>query len=133
MTTNEIKRLFPNASASTIAANSSVVQDAQCERSPGDEHVGEDAAEGCYQGRYTVRITSYRRRLCDADNVFPKHFLDALVESTLLRGDSPKEIDLEVVQQRVNDPWDERTEIDISHATIPAIPSGQQSADLHGA
>ncbi len=118
MTTHELKRLFPNASTSTITANCGVVQDAERQRGAGDEPVGEDASESGHQGRCLVRVTSYRCRLCDQRNLFDKHFVDALVEAGVLRGDSEADIDIEVVQQRVEHAWDERTEIDISDARL---------------
>ncbi len=80
---------------------------------PNPEYVtpSEDAGKAADQKRSLVRITSYRRRLCDERNLFDKHFIDALVESSLLRGDSPSEVDVRISQEQVNYSFEERTEI----------------------
>lgn len=65
--------------------------------------------------RITVRITSYRRRLLDPDNLIggAKYFVDGLRYAALLHGDRQDEIKLEVVQERVFTKSEERTEIEL--------------------
>lgn len=64
--------------------------------------------------RVHVRITSFRRKLCDPDNLTPKYFIDFLRYVSLLRDDSPEDITLEVGQVKVKTPAEERTEITIT-------------------
>ena len=65
----------------------------------------------------TVRITSYRGRMLDKDNLYggAKVCLDAIKKMNLIRDDSPKWIELEVIQ--VSERLNPRTEIEISKET----------------
>ena len=80
---------------------------------PNPEYVAPstDAGKTPDQKRSLVCITSYRRTLCDERNLFDKHFVDALVEAGILRGDSPTEVNVRVSQEEVKEKWQERTEI----------------------
>lgn len=62
-----------------------------------------------------VRITSYRRRLLDPDNLAGgvKYFLDCCKYCGLISDDAPDEITLEVRQEQVKSKTAERTEIEI--------------------
>lgn len=64
---------------------------------------------------HVVRITSFRRRLLDADNLFggTKYFTDGLRHAGLIPGDEPDVIRLEVRQVKVKTKAEERTEIEI--------------------
>lgn len=64
--------------------------------------------------RLHVRVISYRRRLCDADNLCCKYFIDCLRYAEIIKDDSAKYITLEVGQQKVDSASEERTEIEIS-------------------
>lgn len=63
-----------------------------------------------------VRITSYRRRLLDWDNLAGgcKYFCDCCTYSGLIPGDAPDQITLEVSQVKVKTKQEERTEITIT-------------------
>lgn len=50
--------------------------------------------------RLHVRVISYRKRLCDADNLCPKYFIDCLRYAEIIKDDSAKYITLEVGQQK---------------------------------
>lgn len=63
--------------------------------------------------RLHVRVVSYRRRLCDADNLCAKYFIDCLRYCEAIKDDSAKYITLEVGQQKVDTASEERTEIEI--------------------
>ncbi len=67
--------------------------------------------ETLYAGRVHVRITSYRRRLLDPDNLTAKWFLDACRYARLIRDDKPEDITYQVGQEKVARKEDERTEI----------------------
>ena len=64
--------------------------------------------------RVHVRVVSFRRKLCDPDNLCPKYFIDCLRSAGLIRDDSPEHITLEVAQEKVRAKTDERTEITLS-------------------
>lgn len=76
---------------------------------PVAEKAGEAGDTGGIQAH--VVVTSYRRRLCDPDNLCPKYFIDCLRYAGLIRDDRPQDISLEVRQQKVAHRKDERTGI----------------------
>lgn len=65
--------------------------------------------------RRLVRITSYRRRLLDFDNLAGgcKYFLDCCKYAKLVQDDAPDKIFLEVRQVKVINKAEERTEITV--------------------
>ena len=75
------------------------------------EPVAEEAGKGTDPGRFCVRITGFRLRLCDPDNLCPKYFIDCLRYAGIIRDDRPQDITLEVRQERAVSREDERTEI----------------------
>jgi hypothetical protein len=77
--------------------------------------VAEAPREEGYSGRVVVRITSFRRRLLDPDNLFggSKYFTDGLRYAGLLRGDAEAQIRLEVSQRKVKIKTEECTRIEI--------------------
>lgn len=82
------------------------------------ESVAEKAGEASHPKsipRRVVRITSYRRRLLDFDNLAGgcKYFLDCCKYAQLIPDDRPEDIILEVSQVKVRTKTEERTEITI--------------------
>lgn len=78
-----------------------------------DEPVAEAAREIRHSGQIHVRITSFRSRLLDPDNLCPKYFIDCLRYSGLIPDDRAQDIALEVRQEKVKR-TEERTEIEIA-------------------
>jgi Holliday junction resolvase RusA-like endonuclease len=78
---------------------------------------GVEPKENAEKEKKTVRITSYRGRMLDKDNLYGgvKVCLDALRKLNLIHDDSPKWIELEVIQ--VSERLNPRTEIEISKET----------------
>jgi Holliday junction resolvase RusA-like endonuclease len=72
--------------------------------------------KGKNAGRLLVRITSYRQRLTDPDNLCGKYFLDCCRYCGFLRDDSAAEIDFKISQIKVKTKLEERTEIEITEA-----------------
>ena len=72
---------------------------AKLEPGPGNAAAGKDQAQNHDLPRYRVRITSVRKRLCDADNLCVKHHIDAIRKLGLIPDDSPAVIEL-IVRQR---------------------------------
>jgi hypothetical protein len=115
MNEHQLRRLFPNASRSTIEANASLPPpEPQRDKTPALDKTTEGEAQSL--GRVVVRFTQYRVQLLDDDNLAGsiKDLLDGVKHSHLIRDDSSKEIDLQVNQIKVQHHSDERTEIEIT-------------------
>lgn len=124
MNPHEIRRRFPNASASLLAANAhdygenhpdGAASSAVAQRAVPNEPVAAEERKTGNAGRVPVRVTvtSYRRRLIDPDNLCPKYFVDACRYSRLIRDDSAKEIEFTARQEKVATKAEERTVIEI--------------------
>lgn len=123
MTRRELQARFPNISEGvlqrtaddgTLAVADGVAPAPVAQSSRDDEHLAEDARKVAYQVRCLVRITSFRRRLCDERNLYDKHFVDALKEAGAFVDDSPKFVKVEVAQEQVQFAHQERTVIVMS-------------------
>lgn len=77
------------------------------------EPVAEKAGEGGNPDRVHVSIVSFRRKLCDPDNLCPKYFIDCLRYAGLIANDRPEDITLQVSQVKVKTKIEERTELEI--------------------
>lgn len=77
------------------------------------EPLGEETGKAGDTSRVLVRITSFRRRLLDPDNLCPKYFIDCLRYAEIIPDDRAEDIRLEVSQVKVKSKSDERTEIEI--------------------
>lgn len=82
-----------------------VTQQAVC-----DEPLAEAAREESHSKRFRIRVTSFRSRLIDPDNLCPKYFIDCCRYAGLIPNDTSEDIVLEVAQQKSSS---ERTEITI--------------------
>lgn len=116
VTPDELKRLFPNASAATIAANQDHIphQTAQPERDSGHALSAAPCAEAADSGRFVVRVTSFRKRLINEDNLVPKYHIDSLRYAGLLPSDAPEQTAIHTTQQKVEEAHEERTEVEIT-------------------
>lgn len=81
------------------------------ERAPRDEPLAENQAQEVHSGKYLVRITSYRRRLLDVDNLAEKYHVDALRYAGLLPSDAPNSCSIETSQIKVQKKDQECTEV----------------------
>jgi hypothetical protein len=122
-----LKRLFPGASASVLAANAhdygpndqtgTRLQDPEPQRDEA-KPLGE-AAQGKAESlqRVTVRFVGRRVRPLDPDNFAGsvKDLLDGLRHAGLLLGDEPWRIKLETEQVKVKSYKDEKTIIEITY------------------
>lgn len=109
MNTNDIKRLFPLASPSLLAANSGTPP--ILERPAGNAALGEDESQEGHSGRVHLRIVSVRKRLLDPDNLSPKWTIDCLRYVGAISGDEPDKITLEVSQRKAEKGEEEFTEV----------------------
>lgn len=116
LTPELIKKWFPNASRSLIEANVQthhLPQSPQPKRATIHESLGKEEGKASHSIRLLVRVTSFRRRLLDTDNLTPKYFVDCLRYCGILSDDTEAEIDLRISQKKVSSKEEERTEIEI--------------------
>lgn len=89
-------------------------QSPESERSVRDGSLAASEAPQGGSGRVSIRIVSFRKRLCDPDNLCGKAFVDCLRYSGIIPDDRPEDIDYQVTQTKVRTSEDERTEITIT-------------------
>lgn len=115
MNERHFRRLFPNASESTVKANCEVCSAKQGERVKA--HSLDTSNEGAAQSnqRLVVRFTRCAPRPLDRDNLHSsiKDLLDGLRYAHLIKGDREKDIDLEVTQRKTQPNEEPHTLIEI--------------------
>jgi hypothetical protein len=125
---------MPNASESFLKRNAQDCADSKppCpepKRPLCNDPVAEAPREESHYQRVIVRITSFRRKFLDPDNLIggSKYFTDGLRYAGLISGDAEAQIRLEVSQQKVSSKAAECTRIEI----IPLDqPPGKTRAQL---
>ena len=70
--------------------------------------------ENSHPRKFLVRVTSFRRRLLDEDNLCEKYHVDCCRYSGLLRADDPSEARIVTTQEKVQTKAEERTVIEIN-------------------
>lgn len=119
-TREQLQLRFPNASESFLRANASDHVPApdhstpsapvvECDLRNGPLAAGK--AEGRDSGKFLVRVTSFRRRLLDEDNLCAKYVVDCCRYAGLIPGDAPGQARIVTTQEKVRSKEDERTEI----------------------
>ena len=101
MTKNEITRRFPNASAAFIAANLDPENSgpaAVVEHDPGDAPLAAETIQRRNRRQFFVRVTSFRRRLLDEDNLCAKYHVDLCRYAGAIPDDAPGQVKIEVGQ-----------------------------------
>lgn len=85
---------------------------AKPQRPAPDEPMAEDEGEEVDTARFHVRVTSFRKRLIDADNLAggAKYFVDSLRYAGCISEDSPDQITIEHRQKKAKE---EKTLIEI--------------------
>jgi len=78
--------------------------------------VAKVAGEEGYCQRFSVRITSYRVRLLDPDNLCGKYFVDCLRYSGIIPDDTATVVDYSIRQEKVRTKAEEATLIEVSVA-----------------
>ena len=124
MTPEELKRVFPNASESTLRRNFATTfaahvlvdgsrETAELESDISNGALGKVQVQKGTSGRFLVRVTSFRRRLLDEDNLCEKYHCDLCRYSGIISGDSPATTQIEVCQQKVAKGKPEETKVEI--------------------
>lgn len=115
---DELKLRKPHlfASESFLRANSAggAPSRAVAQQAVWHDALAETRREACYTRRIRIRITSFRRRLLDPDNLAAKYFIDGLRYAGLIPDDREEDIALEVRQVKVKSKTSERTEIELT-------------------
>ena len=81
------------------------------ERHPSAGPLAKDEGEEGRASRVHLRIVSIRKRLLDPDNLSVKWLIDCLRYSSIIRGDEPDKITLQVEQRKCAKGEAEATEI----------------------
>jgi hypothetical protein len=107
-------RLFPNATASLLAANAEDSRQApELERPLGNAALGAGEGEARHTGRFLVRVTSVRKRLLDPDNLAEKYHIDCCRYAGLIHQDSADKIEIQTGQRKAARNEEEYTQVDI--------------------
>jgi hypothetical protein len=83
------------------------------ERNPGDGAVAPVQVQAGIGRRFSVHVTSYRKRLLDQDNLCCKYLVDLCRYAGILPSDAPGTAEIKVSQQKVGPKEPERTTIEI--------------------
>ena len=124
MTSENLKQLFPNCSPAFIRRNARDARRTdlqpdrtgpaeQLERDTRHGDVGEVQAQAAFGRRFLVRLTSFRKRLLDEDNLCCKYLVDLCRYAGALSSDAPGTAKIEVTQEKVGSKEPERTVIEI--------------------
>jgi hypothetical protein len=84
------------------------------ERNPSAGTLAKDEGQEGGAGRVHLRIVSIRKRLLDPDNLSVKWLIDCLRYSSIIRGDEPDKITLQVEQRKCAKGEAEATQIFIT-------------------
>ena len=123
MNPHTIRRLFPHASQSLIAANEqdygkpyieSDGQIAKLERTACDEPLATGKGKKEASGRVHFKFVSVRKRLIDPDNVSVKWLLDCCRRIGLVAGDEHDKVTIETAQRKAEKSEEEHTIIEIT-------------------
>lgn len=116
MSPDELRRLFPGASRSTVARNQAGGLASGPIGKSNSVHVAvaEDEGKAADQVRRLVRFKIFHIREQDSENWHTKHFTDALKEAGVIFDDSPQWCQIEREEIIVDHRWQERTEIEIT-------------------
>ena len=88
----------------------------ELERNPCTGTLAKDEGEEGGAGRVHLRIISIRKRLLDPDNLSVKWLIDSLRYASIIRGDEPDKITLQVEQRKCGKGEAEATQI---YITLP--------------
>lgn len=122
MTAAELRQLFPHATETFIRRNATDLPVAHAhaprpapppllERRDATEPLDADKAEARDAGKFVVRVTSFRLRLLDEDNLCEKYLVDGLRYAGLLPSDAPDRCRIITTQKKVARQAEEHTRI----------------------
>lgn len=116
MNEQQIKQILPRASRETIRLNvDGVSPSTELERDPRNESLESVKIEKSDTRRCVIRVTSYRVRLLDEDNLVPKWHIDSLRYAGCLHSDAPDQTEIITTQKKVQKKNQEKTLIQITY------------------
>lgn len=151
ITPDELRRRFPRASASCLAANSDAKVDRvdlapelpiegpqgpdggvrpKLERNSRARTVGKGKAKAGDRPRFLVRVTSVRIRLLDEDNLCVKYCLDLARYAGAIPDDAPGTTRIEARQRKPEEGEEEGTLIEVFKLPIDRPPEPIQTTLL---
>ena len=116
MNADELKRKFPRASQSFIKINfpdGNTRPIDKLEPSPRVRPLAKKKDEGSTCQRFLVRITAFRHRLLDEDNICEKYYVDLCRYAGIIPNDAPDQVSIESKQKKVRKSEKERVIIEI--------------------
>ena len=114
MTPDAIRRYFPNASASVLAANAEGAgKTPEPKRVVRNEPLGATQVQEAGRGRFLVILTSVTKRLLDEDNTCAKVHVDLLRYAGVIPEDNPLQTEIRIGQRRARKGEEEGTEIEV--------------------
>lgn len=124
MNREKLKQLFPRISDDVLRLSTEAGQadiqpvdtgtPAKLERDIGDGTVGKVPVQKGVSGHFLVRVTAFRTRLLDEDNLCEKFHIDLLrYASGGAFGDAPGTTKIEVCQEKVKDGEREEVRIEV--------------------
>ncbi len=118
LSADALRKRFPNASEQFIRANAIDANPPHAappapvvERNLRPRSLAARQTQESDPGRFLVRVTSFRRRLLDEDNLCEKFAVDCCRYAGLIPGDAPATTRIEVRQEKVGSKAEERTEV----------------------
>lgn len=122
MTREELLQRFPNASEQFITANTharaiGIATSSQPKPTPRPRPLATPQGKTRHTGKYFIRVTSYRIRLLDEDNLVAKYHIDALRYAGVIHSDAPDQAHIVTRQTKIAKKDQERTEIQIHFPT----------------
>ena len=124
MNATELKARFPNATSDFLRLNADQAGQAavldnhsgtapELERHIGNGAVGEVQVQAGIGRRVLVRVTAYRHRLLDEDNLCEKFHVDLCRYAGVIPSDAPGRAKIEVCQEKVGSKEPEETKIEV--------------------
>lgn len=111
-----LKELFPHASKSFLQANSDARHTgsaAKLESDTRDATLEQAQIQKPVSPRFFVRVTSFRKRLLDEDNLCAKYHVDLCRYARIIPADDPTQTKIEVCQVKVAKGEDEFTRVEV--------------------
>lgn len=110
----DLKELFPHASKTFLEINpDGIPPSAEPQQVIHDGTDGQAKRKEKDARRYAVRVTAFRKRAVDPDNLCAKYFIDALRYARVIHDDRAQDIDYSITQKQVEKTSQEKTLIEI--------------------
>jgi hypothetical protein len=113
-----ILRLFPNASPDLLARNRRKA--AVVERNFGDAPLEKKTVQRRAGPQFLIRVTSFRKRLIDEDNLAEKYHIDLCRYAGIIPGDEAHQTKIETAQRKIEKGETEKILIEVFALDSPS-------------